>query len=159
MEAETGTLRALDQLTGAEFYSVSCNEYDPECGGEVQGEFAISSDGLYLYYANINGQISAMALGESLVPLEGDTGYPTFSPMPTMPTTPPPSTTAHPTWRDEGIPSSVPSGLPSGLPSAVPTGNSFEANSVYAGESNAMTPSVLLSTAICVVVGIWMHHF
>jgi hypothetical protein len=158
LEAETGTLRALDQSTGAEFYAVSCNEYDPECGGEVQGEFAVSSDGLYLYYANIDGQINAMALGESLVPLEGDTAYPTFSPMPTIPNTPPPTITPNPSWMDESMPSSLPSGLPSGLPSAVPSGTTYGTNSAYAGESNAMTPSVLLSTTIAVVFGFWMQH-
>jgi hypothetical protein len=158
LEAETGAVTALDQLSGAELYSVSCDEYDPQCGGEVQGEFAVSSDGLYLYYADINGQVKALALGESLVPLEGDTDYPTFSPMPTKPSTPFPTRTASPTWMDETAPSSFPSGLPSSLPSAVPSGNNYGTNSAYAGASNAMTPSVMISTVIAIGLGFWMHQ-
>ena len=95
-----GTLQCLDQASGGVIWSVNCTSLNlSTCVNTAEAEFSISSDGLVVYYGDIDGNIKAIQVGTGLAPTAAPTNYPFLAVEtipPTMVTTPPVAVTLAP---------------------------------------------------------------
>lgn len=114
--SDTGNIAATDPATGTVLWSA-------DTGVDIEANFALSSDGAFMYFADITGNVIAWQLAESSLatvgpmvpmPTTSGAGEPTSSPMPSGM-----SDTDSPTSLDTSSPSA---GLGSAAPSSPPSG-------------------------------------
>jgi Tol biopolymer transport system component len=58
-----GQILSIDQQDGRVHWAISCDEFEADCSNSVLANFALSSSGQYLYYADVFGKIVALTLG------------------------------------------------------------------------------------------------
>jgi len=121
---ESGTVAALDQESGEEAWSITCDDIVEEpgtaCADVIEAEASLAASELVLYYSDALGNVKALNLGEGVFNTTAPTPFPTTSPAPTAePTSPFPTT--QPTVRVTLVPSEYPSDVPSLEPTELPT--------------------------------------
>lgn len=124
IETNEGTVAAHHTRTGERLWSIGCKEYlsDDNCQSSiVEGEFSLSANGQWLYFANRMGQVVSLRVGNpptdppTPVPtpkptrrgsiprptssMEVETDEPTFNPVPFPTAEPEGSGTPFPTWE------------------------------------------------------------
>ena len=113
---------------------------DIYCQDSVEAEFALSPDGLTLYYGDIFGKIVALSVAEQINPTDQPTPLPTAipsleaTPLPTMFPSIKPSLTK--------FPSNEPSNYPSVIPTSIPTVVHSSQPSSWPSELPSYVPSI-----------------
>lgn len=62
---------ALTTMNGDEIWNIKCNDLDTSsvpCLSRIQGDFSLSSDGLFLYFGDIGGNVRAIQVGDPGAP-------------------------------------------------------------------------------------------
>ena len=132
-----GAVFVLDAGTGDVVVS-------PTCGGlcssdPISTSYALSENGLVLYYVSIGGELGAYELADPAMPSSAPSSSP--SRQPTGRPSSVPSTV--PTTIPSAMPSDVPSMMPSDVPSTMPS----DAPSLMPSDAPSMMPSDLPSIA------------